>query len=107
VGKDTAYPQISPLRFPVDSIVSGASYEVTESGQQGLVLIQGQHSPKMMKLPLISDIQASVASKTQKLQEGFNVQTNGVAVVTELNSTEAFFIISHSSGLIERMKILS
>jgi hypothetical protein len=104
VGKDINQRQVIQLRSPINDIVAGTAYENTESQSQGVILVQQHSPPRLINLQLLSDVQSSTSSRPQKLQEGFNTDTHGLAVVTDMAGVS--LVVSHPSGLLERRKLL-
>ncbi|KAH7350700.1 hypothetical protein BKA65DRAFT_243423 [Rhexocercosporidium sp. MPI-PUGE-AT-0058] len=105
VGKDPTQSQVIQLLSPIENIVAGASYEGVESQAEGVVLVQHSASPHLINLQLVPDVQNSTPASSQKLREGFNVNTHGVAIVVDSMGT--FVVVTHPSGLIERRTVSS
>lgn len=89
----------------VEDIVAAATFESTEpqTRAQSLVMVQQKSPPRLVNLQLSADTQNCMPSKAQKLQEGFNAETDGTAIITDFAGT--FIVVSHPSGLIERRKM--
>jgi hypothetical protein len=68
-----------------------------------LILVQPGLSPRLINLQLLPGA-SHIPSKSQKLQERFNPDTDDIAVVGDEAGTYA--VVSHPNGMIERRKIL-
>lgn len=105
IGKDPRNPVVQ-LKSPVESVSAGVSFErdSPDSTSHGLILVQQVSGPRLMSLPLLSQVHSSTPAKLANLQLGFNNGTHGSAFVRD--ETAAYIVISHPKGLIERRKVL-
>lgn len=104
IGKEPHQNPVIQLQSPIENIIAGASYENIQSQTQGLILVQPGLSPRLINLQIFPGALSHIPSKSQKLQERFNPDTDGIAVVGDEMGT--FVVVSHPSGVIERRKIM-
>lgn len=84
-------------------MVAGATYDTTQT--QGLILVQKNTSRlKIIHLPIhAANAQSSMSSGSQKLSD-FDPVKDTIGIVSD-DRGEAYVIISHPDGLVERRKL--
>jgi hypothetical protein len=101
VGKDANKFEAKYSKTIIKNIIAGTSYQITEAGDEALILVSSNGSLILLQLhPNIADFSHSA----YELGTTFDQIRDGISVLKQQDGS-SFVVIAHSDGLLMRRKI--